>query len=152
MALVAPFIHRKLVIGLLYRALGGDPGDSAGRAAFTADLRAVSPSAFRRAFADANDNHRFSKEELSAPCPTLLVAGEREPGAVRASNAALATLMPNAVARFTPGGGHGWLAGAAELHVRMVEAWIRGQELPAELSPETTEWRSSKVQRLLDAR
>jgi len=152
MALVAPFIHRKLVIGLLYRALGGDPGDSAGRAAFTADLRAVSPSAFRRAFADANDNHRFSKEELSAPCPTLLVAGEREPGAVRASNAALATLMPNAVARFAPGGGHGWLAGAAELHVRMVEAWIRGQELPAELPPETTEWRSSKVQRLLDAR
>ena len=84
--------------------------------------------------------------------PDPAVAGEREPGAVRASNAALATLMPNAVARFAPGGGHGWLAGAAELHVRMVEAWIRGQELPAGLSPETTEWRSSKVQRLLDAR
>jgi pimeloyl-ACP methyl ester carboxylesterase len=45
-ALVAPFIHRKLVIGLLYRALGGDPGDPAGRAGFAADLRAVSPAAF----------------------------------------------------------------------------------------------------------
>jgi pimeloyl-ACP methyl ester carboxylesterase len=152
MALIAPFIHRRLVISVLYRALGGDPGDPAGRAGFTADLRAVSPAAFRRAFADANDNHRFSKAELSAPCPTLLVAGEREPGAVRASNAALAALMPNAVARFAPGGGHGWLAGAAELHVRMVEAWITGQELPPELAPETTQWPSSQVKRLLNAR
>jgi pimeloyl-ACP methyl ester carboxylesterase len=150
MAVVAPFIHRKLVIGLLYRALGGDPGDLVGRAGFAADLGAVSPAAFRRAFADANDNHRFSRAELGALCPTLLVAGEREPGAVRASNAALAALMPNAVARFAPGGGHGWLAGAAELHVRMVEAWITGRELPAELPPEITEWRSSKVQRLLN--
>jgi pimeloyl-ACP methyl ester carboxylesterase len=149
MALIAPFIHRKLVIGLLYRALGGDP---VGRAGFAADLRAVSPAAFRRAFADANDNHRFSSQELRASCPTLLVAGEREPGAVRASNAALAALMPNAVARFAPGGGHGWLAGAAELHVRMVEAWISGQELPAGLAPETTQWPTTQVQRLLDAR
>jgi pimeloyl-ACP methyl ester carboxylesterase len=150
MAMVAPFIHRRLVIGLLYRALGGDPGDPAGRAGFAADLRAVSPAAFRRAFADANDNHRFSRAELSASCPTLLVAGEREPGAVRASNAALAALMPKAVAKFAPGGGHGWLAGAAELHVRMVEAWITGQQLPPELAPETTQWPSSQVQRLLD--
>jgi pimeloyl-ACP methyl ester carboxylesterase len=150
MALIAPFIHRKLVIGLLYRALGGDPGDPAGRAGFAADLRAVSPAAFRRAFADANDNHRFSTAELRAPCPTLLVAGEREPGAIRASNAALAALMPNAEARFAPGGGHGWLAGAAELHVRMVEAWLTGQQLPAELAAEATQWPSSQVQRLLD--
>jgi pimeloyl-ACP methyl ester carboxylesterase len=150
MALIAPLIHRKWVISLLYRALGGDPDDPAGQAAFAVDLRAVSPSAFRRAFADANDNHRFSKAELSASCPTLLVAGEREPGAVRASNAALAAMMPNAVARFAPGGGHGWLAGAAELHVRMVEAWITGQQLPAELAVETTQWRASQVQRLLD--
>jgi pimeloyl-ACP methyl ester carboxylesterase len=151
-AMVAPFIHRNLVIGLLYRALGGDPGDPAGRERFAADLRAVSPAAFRRAFADANDNHRFSSAELSASCPTLLVAGERDPGTTRASNAALAALMPNAVARFAPGGGHGWLAGAAELHLRMVEAWITGQELPGELAPETTQWPSLQVQRLLDAR
>jgi beta-lactamase class A len=66
--------------------------------------------------------------------------------------AALAALMPAAVARFAPGGGHGWLAGAAELHLRMVEAWITGQELPAELATEMTEWPSSQVQRLLDGR
>jgi pimeloyl-ACP methyl ester carboxylesterase len=141
------------VIGLLYRYLGGDPSDPAGRARFAADLRAVSPAAFRRSFADANDNkNRFSREELSALCPILLVAGEREPGTIRASNAALAALMPNATARFVPGAGHAWLTRAPELHVRMVEAWISGQELPAGLAPETTPWPSSQVQPLLDAR
>jgi pimeloyl-ACP methyl ester carboxylesterase len=148
-ALTAPLIHRRLVIGLLYRWLGGDPDDPAGRARFAADLRAVSPTAFRRAFADANDSSRFSKKELSASCPTLLVAGEREPGTIRASNAAQATLMPHAQARYVPGAGHAWLAVHPELHVRMVEAWSTGQELPAELFPETTEWPTSEVQRLL---
>jgi pimeloyl-ACP methyl ester carboxylesterase len=150
-ALTAPLIHRNLVIGLLHRYLGGDPGDRAGRARFAADLRAVSPAAFRRSFADANDKkNRFSREELSASCPILLVAGEREPGTIRASNAALAALMPNAVARFVPGAGHAWLTAEPELHVRMVDAWISGQELPAGLAPEITQWPSSQVQRLLD--
>jgi hypothetical protein len=36
-----------------------------------------------------------------------------------------------------------------KLHERVSAPY--GQELPAELPPETTEWRSSKVQRLLDA-
>jgi pimeloyl-ACP methyl ester carboxylesterase len=152
-ALTAPLLHRKLTIGLIYRYLGGDPDDPAVRARFAADLRAVSPAAFRRSFADANDTkNRFSPEELRVSCPILLVAGEREPGTIRASNAALAALMPNVIARFAPGAGHAWLAADPELHVRMVQAWIRGQELPAELAPETTPWPSSQVQRLLDAR
>ena len=67
------------------------------------------------------------------------MAGEREPGTIRASNAAQAALMPNAHARFVPGAGHAWLAVHPALHVRMVEAWIAGQELPAELLPETNE-------------
>ena len=151
-ALTAPLLHRKLVIGLLYRYLGGDPGDPAGRARFAADLRAVSPAAFRRSFADTTDTkNRFSPKELSVSCPILLVAGEHEPGTIRASNAALAALMPNVVARFVPGAGHAWLAAQPELHVRMVEAWLSGQELPAELAAETTPWPSSQVQRLLDA-
>jgi pimeloyl-ACP methyl ester carboxylesterase len=96
--------------------------------------------------------NRFSREELSVSCPILLVAGEREPGTIRASNAALAALMPNVVARFVPGAGHAWLAADPELHVRMAQAWISGQALPAELAPETTPWPSSQVQRLPDAR
>jgi hypothetical protein len=76
----------------------------------------------------------ISKAELEAVCPTLLVAGEREHA--RASNAALAALMPHATARFVPGLGHAWFIQRRELHVRMVEAWLNDQALPAELQLE----------------
>ena len=73
--------------------------------------------------------------ELNAMSPTLLTAGEAE-SVIRPSNAAQAALMPHAEARFAPGVGHGWLARRTELHVRMVEAWLTGQDLPAELAAE----------------
>jgi hypothetical protein len=110
------------VIGLFARMVGVA---ASGRDRFAADMQAVSPRAFRRAFADGN-GARITSQKVSAPCPTLLVAGEREATAVRAANAALAALMPNAVARFAPGRGHGWLAVEPELHYRMVAAWIAG--------------------------
>ena len=56
--------------------------------------------------------------------------------------------MPHSQASSAPGCGHAWLAVDPELHVRMVQAWISGQELPAE----TTAWSSVRVQRLLEAR
>ncbi len=142
---VAPFIHRKSLIGVVHRALGGDPSNME---SFAADMRAASPRAFRRAFADANGT-TISMDEVRAPCPTLFVAGEREPRAVRASNAALADSMPNAVARFAPGLGHGWLAQAPELHRRMVQAWICRQELLDELPQETSGWSGPKLACLL---
>jgi hypothetical protein len=133
------------VIDLIARSLGIAPS---GKDQFAEDMRAASPRAFRRAFAEAN-GLRISPEEVTAPSATLLVAGEREATIVRASNAALAALMPNAVARFASGRGHGWLAVAPELHYRMVEAWIKGQEVPAELPAETTAWPRAKVAHLL---
>ena len=57
-----------------------------------------------------------------------------------------------ALNRFAPGRGHAWLAVDPELHGRMVQAWISGQQLPAELVPETAAWPSVRVQRLLEAR
>ena len=74
------------------------------------------------------------KAVLEAVCPTLLVAGEQEHA--RVSNAALATLMPHASARFVPGLGHAWFIWRRELHIRMVEAWLRDETLPTELEPE----------------
>jgi pimeloyl-ACP methyl ester carboxylesterase len=145
--LVSPFIHRGPVIGLFARMVGVAPSV---REQFAADLRAVSSAAFRRAFAEGNDI-RLSRAELHAPCPTLLVAGEREQRAIRAANATLAALMPHAQAKFAPGRGHAWLAVDPELHVRMVQDWITSQEVPAELAAETTEWPTLRVQRLLDA-
>ena len=124
-AAVSPFLHTRPVIALFSRIIGMD---EAGRA----DLRAASPRAFRRAFVEGFKGG-VSRVEMSAPCPTLLTAGETET-AIRPSNAAQAALMPHAEARFAPGVGHGWLARRTDLHVRMVEAWLTGQELPAELA------------------
>lgn len=124
---VAPFLHTRPVTGLFAGIIGMD---EQGRA----QLRAASPAAFHGAFVEGFRSG-VSRAEVRAPCPTLLVAGEKET-AVRPSNAALAALMPHATARFVPGRGHGWLARDPDLHVRMVQAWLSGTPLPAELQPE----------------
>lgn len=141
-AAVSPFLHTNAVIRVMGNAFGLDEETRA-------DMRAASPRAFRRAFADANDT-RITLGEIHTVCPTLLVAGENETKPpVRASNAALAELMPNAQARYMPGHGHGWLGQAPELHVRMVDAWIHETDLPSELLTETTPWDRSTVRRLI---
>lgn len=141
---VSPFLHTSAVVGVMGNAFGLDEDTRA-------DMRAASPQAFRKGFADANDT-RITRYETMAVCPTLLVAGENETQPpVRASNAALAELMPNAQARYVPGHGHGWIGKAPELHVRMVDAWINELELPSELLPETTPWDRPSVSRLIDS-
>jgi pimeloyl-ACP methyl ester carboxylesterase len=142
-AAVSPFLHTRAVVGAIGRAWEMDEQARA-------NLRAASPRSFRRAFADANDI-RISRAEIAAPCPTLLLAGERETKPpVRSSNAALAALMPGAEARFAPGQGHGWLGRQPELHVRTVAAWLNDEELPPELPVENTPWNEEAVGRLLE--
>jgi pimeloyl-ACP methyl ester carboxylesterase len=124
---VSPFLHTRPVVALFSRMIGMD---EAGRA----DLRAASPRAFRRAFVEGFKGG-VSRAEMEVSCPTLLTAGETET-LIRPSNAAQAALMSNAVARYAPRVGHGWLARKLDLHVRMVEAWLTGQALPADLPAE----------------
>lgn len=62
-AAVSPVIHRGPVIGLFARMVGVA---ASGRDRFTADMHAVSPRAFRRAFADGN-GARISSQEVNAP-------------------------------------------------------------------------------------
>lgn len=134
-ALVSPLVGRAFVGRIIARAVG--LSDRAAIADFAAQLGQVDPRSFRRAFAQAQDV-RLSEALLRAPCPTLLVAGERELAVVRGSNRLLADLMPHAKARMVPGAGHGWLAIAPELHIEMVRAWMTGRELPPALVPETS--------------
>ncbi len=113
-------------------------------------LRGASPAAMRRAFREGY-TAPVARTQLEADCPTLFVAGEHE-RTVRASNAAFAALMPHAIARYVPGRGHAWFAWRPELHVRMVEAWLSGQALPAGLEPEPASPAAvERVLRLLDA-
>ena len=133
-AAISPFLRYGVVAKAIGRAFGIAPGP--GLDAFVAQIRAADPRSFRHAFADANDT-RITAALLAAPCPTLLVAGERELRHVRRSNRVLAERMPAAEARFVPGVGHGW--GSIQLpdvHREMVEAWLAGTPLPAELVAE----------------
>jgi pimeloyl-ACP methyl ester carboxylesterase len=97
-------------------------------------LRSASPAAFRRSWIEGY-TARVTRATLDAVCPTLLVAGEKEHA--RTSNVGLAALMPHATARFVPGLGHAWFIWRSELHLRMVEAWLTGSDLPAGLVPES---------------
>jgi pimeloyl-ACP methyl ester carboxylesterase len=133
---ISPFMRIAAVAGLVGRTFGVKPGEALD--AFVAQMQAVDPGSFRRAFADANDV-TITANLLSAPCRTLLVAGERELNHVRASNRLLAEHMPNAEARVMPGASHGWgPAQFPDIHRRMVAAWIEDRPLPTELVPETT--------------
>ncbi len=123
--LVSPIAGTRGVTALL---------EKAGLRGLGAALRGASPAAMRRAFREGY-TAPISRSLLEAPCPTLLVGGEKEP-TVRASNAGLAALMPGAVACFVPGLGHAWFGWRLDLHVRMVEAWLCGRDLPGGLEPE----------------
>ena len=121
--MVTPFLHTRTPVRRLGEILGEE------------DVRAASRRAYLRSVADTFR----SNAATGASCPTLLVAGEKEADdglGVRASNAALAAVMPDAEAWYAPGLGHGWQLKAPDLHVRMVEAWLTGRELPMELRPE----------------
>ncbi len=142
-AAITPFLHTRPVIAMLSRSVGGIPPED------RAQIRLASRRSFWRAFNDAFAV-RMTRAETAARCPTLFVAGERET-AVRPSNAALAALMPHAIARFVPRLGHGWLGSDLELHIAMVEAWLGARDLPSGLAPETMAWPTNTVARLLEA-
>lgn len=144
-AAIAPFLHTQAVISALSRSVGRIPEP------VQAELRVASRIAFLKSLADARGT-RASRSEILAACPTLLVAGEKET-AVRRSNAALAAVMPHAVARHVAGLGHGWLGTRMDLHIDMVEAWLANEEsaeglVPEESSPAAV---STLLQSLRDA-
>jgi pimeloyl-ACP methyl ester carboxylesterase len=119
MTAVSPFLRTRPVMALFHDLMDAE------------DLRVASRRAFRRVFADS----RHPLAAIGATRPTLLVAGEKE-STVRPADAALTSLMPHAEAWYAPGLGHCWQRKASDLHIRMVEAWVTGQELPSELQRE----------------
>jgi pimeloyl-ACP methyl ester carboxylesterase len=145
-AAVSPLIHRPAIIRVVARALGLNDPDEIGE--FAADLRAVDPASFRRAFAQAQRPDQVS-DVLTSPVPTLLLSGENELAVVHATNAALASLMPRAEARVAPGLGHGWLAVRGDLHRLAVRSWLSDAELPVGLAPEACDWSTTQPGRLL---
>lgn len=93
----------------------------------------MSPSAFRRSFAQAN-SMRMPMLMSRVTARVLFVAGEKEPAQLRQWHRELFNVMRNAQAYIVPKQGHGgFLARNPELHLRMVRSWIEGTPLPGEL-------------------
>lgn len=135
-AAISPFVRHAPVGRLMAAAVGVT--DPTGVADMVHQMRQVEPRSFRRAFADAQEV-RIGDGILQAACPTLLVSGGKELAAVHTSSRLLADRMPHAEAWVMPGSGHGWLGSHPDVHVRMVQAWIEGLRLPAELIPDPPE-------------
>jgi pimeloyl-ACP methyl ester carboxylesterase len=127
--ILQPFLKTNFVINTLARAMK-IPAE--GYMAFQQGMFAMSAPSFTHSFLQALSLRQPTGLE-QVRCPTLFVAGEKEPAAVRQSNHMLAGIMPHAQSCEAPGLGHGWLAEAPALHCRMVEAWINNRPLPQEL-------------------
>ncbi len=119
MLAMAPFIHTRPIL-----ALTRDTHDPE-------DLRVASRLEFGRVVGECFGEFAA----LDARSPALLIAGEKE-RVVRSMNAALAEVLPHAEAWYVPGLGHCWQKADPDLHIRTIEAWISGQELPTELRRE----------------
>jgi len=128
--LLEPVVKTDLVSGIIARSLGLP---EAAIADFRTNYRRMSAASYVAAFVEALDFRQPPGLER-AVCPTLLVAGSREPLSTLASNRLLARTMQHATARVVPGKWHGWISAERELHCRMVEAWITDRPLPAELT------------------
>jgi hypothetical protein len=116
---MAPFIHTR-------------PGAALWRSTHDPDdLRVASRLEFGRVVGECFGEFAA----IDAPSPALLIAGEKE-GIVRSMNAALAEVLPRGEAWFVPGLGHCWQKADPDLHIRTVEAWVSGQELPSQLRRE----------------
>jgi pimeloyl-ACP methyl ester carboxylesterase len=119
MLAMAPFIHTRPLMALFRDTHDPD------------DLRVASRLEFGRVVGECFGEFAA----LDAPSPALLIAGETE-SVVRSMNAALAEVLPRGEAWYAPGLGHCWQKADPDLHIRTVEAWVSGGELPSELRRE----------------
>ena len=137
-AAMSPFLHTRPVTALFSGIIGMD---EAGRR--TCAPRHAGRSGARSWRASRSASRASRSPRRVRPCSSPA----RTETVVRASNAALASLMPHAVARFAPGLGHGWVARAhgparpdgrglahragAPLRARARTAVARGRGAPA---------------------
>lgn len=128
--LLQPFLHTDFVIKAMSRTLVKISEEDYEE--FREDMLSVTPSAFTRSNIQAI-NVRQPRGLNVAKCRVLFVAGENDSKSTLRSNAILAELMPNASNRVVLGVGHGWMREEPELHIRMVEAWLKHKPLPSEL-------------------
>jgi pimeloyl-ACP methyl ester carboxylesterase len=127
--MVAPLIKKDFVLRAALKALNFS---EEGYARFKEAMLAVSSRTFVRAFSDGL-SQRYSPALEKVKTPILLLSGEKEPGYIAKSNSMLAGRLKDARARIVPKMGHGWMGESPQLFHRVLTAWLKGGELPAEL-------------------
>jgi pimeloyl-ACP methyl ester carboxylesterase len=100
---------------------------------FREDTRLMGADALGRVMGE-NAAFRLPAGLERAGVPTLVLVGEHEPGAVRASARDLLAAIPGARAGVVTGVGHNWPVEAPDLFARVARAWLAGAELPREVS------------------
>ena len=78
-----------------------------------------------------------SNDLSHVPTRTLVIAGEKEHPAVKASLRVFQSAMPDCRARIVPKLGHGWLARDPELFAETLRAWFTDLPLPGQLEEVT---------------
>lgn len=99
---------------------------------FATDTRAITTASFRRMLR-ANQRFRIPAGLAAAGVPLLLLAGEREARAVKASLRDLAAAVPGADCRLVAGTSHAWPLTDPDLFAAALRAFAQGGALPARL-------------------
>jgi len=129
---LAPLVIKSdIAVNIVASSIGVPKGNRAG---IRRDYGRMSSAAFVAALTQALD-YREPPGLAGVWCPTLFVAGGREPSTTRRSQWELTRRMPNAAAAVVPRRWHSWIAAEPDLHCRMVEAWISDRPLPDALAP-----------------
>ncbi len=136
-AAASPFIHTRPVLRMIARALSIKPDR---RDQFYREFRMLDRRSFARA---ARHALGVRLRNTTFRGPVLLLAGAREIGAARVSNATLARLLPEASAWYLPGSWHAWVGTNPDLHRATVAAFLRGRPLPSGLKVEDSQPRRS---------
>jgi pimeloyl-ACP methyl ester carboxylesterase len=129
--LITRFIKSKFLWNGLARMWGIPPEE---HDAFIRIGLSVSQTSYGR-INDELANAQLPAGLEDANCPTLIVAGQKEPQVVVQSVGDFVTALPNAQGYLAPQGDHYWGFSKPEMFVGMVQAWIKDKALPQELIP-----------------
>jgi pimeloyl-ACP methyl ester carboxylesterase len=127
---ISPFIHSRPFLRAVAQLLSIKADR---RPEFYREFRLVDNRSFRRSVGHAL---AVRLKNLSYGGPVLLLAGGRDVGSTRVSNATLARLLPDASAWYAPGAWHAWAGTNPDLHRAVVAAFLRGRPLPDGLARE----------------
>lgn len=103
--------------------------DDGYRGNFMADTAMQTPESLHRILAEMNNHSKLPAGLERAQVPTLVVAGEREPKAMRLSVADVARALPQAKSCLVKGGRHTFPWEKSDAFNDVIRSWLTGREI-----------------------